>query len=74
MCFSGMELIEKWWLSHEDKQVLESKDVSKGKKKKKASISIHTTGEGGGYFSVQGDKPCLSEAVNTEVFAYDVCS
>ena len=59
MCFSEMELIQNQWLSCEDRQVLESKDVSK-KKEKKADITRHTMEErGGGYFAVQGDKPCL---------------
>ena len=42
MCFSEMELIQKWWLSRENKQLFESKGVSKDPKK--AGITRHTTG------------------------------
>ena len=57
VCFNEIELIQKWWLSLEDKQMLESKDVSKDKK---ASITRHTRGGGGVFCGIaaQGDKPC----------------
>ena len=44
MCFGEIELIQKRWLSHEDKQVLESKGVSQDPQK--AGITRHTTGVG----------------------------
>ena len=50
MCFSEMELIQKLWLSRENKQLFESKGVSKDQKK--AGITRHTTG---GYFAAHGD-------------------
>ena len=33
VCFGEMELIQNWWMSPEEWQVLESKDVSKDPKK-----------------------------------------
>ena len=49
MCFSEIELIQKWWLSLEDRQMLESKDVSKDNPKKPLLLAIQWGG-GGGYF------------------------
>ena len=40
MCFSEMELIQKWWLSRENKQLCESKGVSKDKKKEKKPVLL----------------------------------
>ena len=39
VCISEMELIENWWMSCEDKQVFESKDVSRDPKKQ---VSVGT--------------------------------
>ena len=57
VCFSGIKLIQSRWMSREDRQVLESKDVSKDTKKQ---VSLGTQRRGvGEYFAAQGDKPCL---------------
>ena len=59
VCFGEMELIQNRWMSRKDRQVLESKDVSKDPKKQ---VSLGTQREGGGiwgYFVAQGDKPCF---------------
>ena len=44
VCFSEMKLIQIQWMSHEDRQVLESKDVSKDLQKQ---VSLGTQWEGG---------------------------
>ena len=56
VCFGEMELIQNWWMSPEEWQVLESKDVSKDAKKQ---VSLGTQRWVGGYFAAQGNKPCL---------------
>ena len=59
VCFSEMELVQNRWMSREDRQVLESKDVPRDPKKQ---VSLGTQrGIGGGrYFAAQGDKPCFN--------------
>ena len=47
-CFSEMELIQNWWMSHEKRQVLESKDA-----KKQESLDTQC----GEDFALQDDKP-----------------
>ena len=56
-CFSEMELIQNWWMSHEDRQVLESKGVSKDPPKQ---VLLGTQWGGEENFAVQGDKSCCS--------------
>ena len=41
MYFNEMELIQKQWMSHEDRQVLESKGASKRPPKKQLSLGTH---------------------------------
>ena len=52
--FGEMELLQNRWMSHEDRQVLETKDVSKDPKKQ-----VLPGTRGVGYFATQGDKICF---------------
>ena len=47
VCFGEMELIQTLWVSREDRQLLESKDMSKDPIKQ---VSLGTQREGGGVF------------------------
>ena len=66
VCFGEMELLQNRRMSYDDRQVLETKDVSKDPKK--AVVTKHTTGVGGGgeYFSAKGDKPCFLLDIDSE--------
>ena len=56
MCFSEIELIQNQWMSCEDRQVLESRDVSKDPKEQVSLGTQWGTGMGGGgVFAMQSN-------------------